>query len=142
LELPHDAFVFSLSADGSTPLVPHSVSQRYTRLLTRLKVDGKFHGLRHYSATELIAAGVDLRTVAGRLGHGGGGATTLKVYAAWLARSVPCARGGHMRGIRLAVLVASFVVAALLRAPAVLAVTPVTFTGPTNFAVGPAGEEK
>ena len=85
LELPHDAFVFSLSADGSTPLVPHSVSQRYTRLLTRLKVDGKFHGLRHYSATELIAAGVDLRTVAGRLGHGGGGATTLKVYAAWLS---------------------------------------------------------
>ena len=27
-------------------------------------------------------SGVDLRTVAGRLGHGGGGATTLKVYAA------------------------------------------------------------
>jgi site-specific recombinase XerD len=41
--------------------------------------------LRHYSATELIAAGVDVRTVAGRLGHGGGGATTLRVYAAWLA---------------------------------------------------------
>jgi len=36
----------------------------------------------HYSATELVAAGVDLRTVAGRLGHGNGGATTLKVYAA------------------------------------------------------------
>lgn len=28
---------------------------------------------------------VDLRTVAGRLGHGGGGSTTLKVYAAWVA---------------------------------------------------------
>ncbi len=28
--------------------------------------------LRHYSATELIAAGVDVRTFAGRLGHGGG----------------------------------------------------------------------
>jgi hypothetical protein len=40
--------------------------------------------LRHYSATELVAAGVDLRTVAGRLGHGSGGATTLKVYAAWV----------------------------------------------------------
>jgi hypothetical protein len=35
------------------------------------------HSLRHYSATELIAAGVDVRTVAGRLGHGSGGATTL-----------------------------------------------------------------
>jgi hypothetical protein len=30
---------------------------------------------------------VDLRTVAGRLGHGGGGATTLRVYAAWVAAS-------------------------------------------------------
>lgn len=39
--------------------------------------------LRHYSATELIAGGVDVRTVAGRLGHGGGGATTLRVYSAW-----------------------------------------------------------
>jgi hypothetical protein len=40
--------------------------------------------LRHYSATELVAAGVDIRTVAGRLGHGSGGATTLKVYAGWV----------------------------------------------------------
>jgi hypothetical protein len=32
-------------------------------------------------------SGVDLRTVAGRLGHGSGGATTLKVYAAWVARA-------------------------------------------------------
>jgi hypothetical protein len=38
--------------------------------------------LRHYSATELIAAGVDVRNVAGRLGHGGG-TTTLRVYSAW-----------------------------------------------------------
>ncbi|MGH3888192.1 MAG: hypothetical protein ACRDSZ_16780 [Pseudonocardiaceae bacterium] len=36
-------------------------------------------------ATELLSGGVDLRTVAGRLGHAGGGATTLKVYAAWVA---------------------------------------------------------
>jgi integrase len=42
---------------------------------------------RHYSATELLTAGVDLRTVAGRLGHGGGGATTLRVYAAWVGES-------------------------------------------------------
>lgn len=41
--------------------------------------------LRHYSATELLTGGVDLRTVAGRLGHGGGGTTTLKVYAAWVS---------------------------------------------------------
>jgi hypothetical protein len=44
----------------------------------------RLHSLRHYSATELLAAGVYLRTVAGRLGHGSGGAITLKVYAAWV----------------------------------------------------------
>src|SRR4051794_13467251 len=53
------------------------------------------HALRHYSATELLAAGVDLRTVAGRLGHGGGGATTLRVYAAWGA--FHGGRHGHRR---------------------------------------------
>jgi integrase len=34
-----------------------------------------------------LTAGVDLRTVAGRLGHSGGGATTLRVYAAWVQAS-------------------------------------------------------
>jgi site-specific recombinase XerD len=47
-----------------------------------LGIDSHLHVLRRYSATELLTAGVDLRTVAGRLGHGGGGATTLRVYAA------------------------------------------------------------
>jgi hypothetical protein len=37
--------------------------------------------LRHFNATQLLAAGVDLRTTAGRLGHSDGGATTLRVYA-------------------------------------------------------------
>ena len=45
------------------------------------------HKLRHYSATELIAAGVNPRTVAGRLGHGGGGTTTLRFYSAWVSES-------------------------------------------------------
>jgi hypothetical protein len=49
--------------------------------------------LRHYSATELIAAGVDVRTVAGRLGHGGGGATTLRVYSAWMSEADQRAAG-------------------------------------------------
>lgn len=52
--------------------------------MKRLGIGTKFHALRHYSATELILAGVDLRAVAGRLGHSGGGATTLRVYSAWL----------------------------------------------------------
>lgn len=34
-----------------------------------------------------LAAGVDPRTVGGRLGHAGGGTTTLRVYTAWVAES-------------------------------------------------------
>jgi DNA-binding transcriptional regulator YhcF (GntR family) len=87
MTLGDDAFVFSLAVDGSEHLKPDSVSQRYARLATRLGLSTTIHKLRHYSATELISAGVDVRTVAGRLGHGGGGMTTLKVYAAWVSES-------------------------------------------------------
>jgi hypothetical protein len=80
-------FVFSNAPDCRTPLVPGSVSQRYSRMAGRLGIDTHLHALRHYSATELISAGVDARTVAGRLGHRGGGNTTLRVYAAWVAES-------------------------------------------------------
>jgi integrase len=85
VDLADHAFLFSPAPDGSTPFVPRSLTQRYRRLAQRLKLRStRLHSLRHYSATELIAAGVDVRTVAGRLGHGSGGATTLKVYAAWV----------------------------------------------------------
>ena len=63
------------------------MSHRYDRMVKKLGVRTHLHAMRHYSATELLASGVDLRTVAGRLGHGSGGATTLKVYAAWVARA-------------------------------------------------------
>jgi hypothetical protein len=63
------------------------VTQRFIRMSARPGWDIHLHQLRHYSATELIAAGVDVRTVAGRLGHGGGGTTTLKAYAAWVSEA-------------------------------------------------------
>jgi integrase len=86
--LARDAFVFSGSPDFSTPLLPDTATQRYRRLATRLGLRStRLHALRHYSATELLIAGVDLRTVAGRLGHGSGGATTLRFYAAWVDES-------------------------------------------------------
>jgi hypothetical protein len=77
--------VFSSSPDASTALLPSTVTQKYRRLAIRLGLRStRIHSLRHYSATELLTAGVDLRTVAGRLGHGSGGATTLRFYAAWV----------------------------------------------------------
>ena len=39
--------------------------------------------LRHYTATQLLSAGVDVRTVAGRLRHARP-AMTLDRYAAWV----------------------------------------------------------
>jgi integrase len=81
VELPDDAFVFSYSPTRERPYSPSGVTHKYTRMCAQLGIKSHLHALRHYSATELLSAGVDLRTVAGRLGHGGGGATTLRVYA-------------------------------------------------------------
>lgn len=84
LELDETAYLFSYQLDGAESWKPSTCSQRYGRTARRLKLTStRLHSLRQYSATELIGAGVDLRTVAGRLGHGSGGATTLRVYSAW-----------------------------------------------------------
>ncbi|GAA4851231.1 site-specific integrase [Saccharopolyspora rosea] len=88
-----DAYVFSNEPNGSVPLRPASVTQRYRRLATSLGLRStRLHALRHYSATELIASGVDLRTVAERLGHGNG-ATTIRIYSAWVAEADERAAG-------------------------------------------------
>ncbi|HEX2262697.1 MAG TPA: tyrosine-type recombinase/integrase [Pseudonocardiaceae bacterium] len=94
VELAADAFVFSGAPDGSTYPTPGALTQRYNRLAERLGIDTNLHKLRHYSATELVAAGVDVRTVAGRLGHSGGGTTTLRTYAAWVSEADQRAAGG------------------------------------------------
>jgi integrase len=54
-------------------------------MVGKLGISTHLHAIRHYSATELVTSG--LRTVAGRLGHSSGGATTLRVYAAWVSRA-------------------------------------------------------
>jgi integrase len=85
--LAPDSRIFSPSIDHATWHRPSSISNRYVRMCRRMGWDMHLHQLRHYSATELIAAGVDVRTVAGRLGHGGGGSTTLRAYTAWVAEA-------------------------------------------------------
>lgn len=80
-----DHHMFPVTPGDAEPCKPSSMSDRYRCCAKRLGIDTTLKSLRHYSATELITAGVDIRTVAGRLGHAGGGATTLKVYAAWVS---------------------------------------------------------
>ncbi len=87
VEPSEQAFVFSYQPMHDVPADPSAVTHRYGRMCAALGIDSHLHALRHYSATELLTAGVDLRTVAGRLGHGGGGATTLRVYAAWVGEA-------------------------------------------------------
>lgn len=83
-ELPVNAFVFSDEADGSRPWKPDFVTQAFARAAKRAGVpNARLHDLRHFVATRLLANGVDVRTVAGRLGHKNPN-VTLNVYAAFL----------------------------------------------------------
>ncbi len=82
-----DAFLFSHHPLHEAPADPSGVTHRHGRMCAQLGIDSHLHALRHYSATELLTADVDLRTVAGRLGHGGGGATTSRVYAVWVGEA-------------------------------------------------------
>jgi hypothetical protein len=56
------------------------MTHRYRRYARRVGITSSLKELRHYSATQLLEAGTDLNTVAGRLGHAEG-STTLRFYA-------------------------------------------------------------
>lgn len=86
--------------DQSEPYDPNGVTHRYSKMCAPLGIDTHLHAMRHFSTTELLGAGVDLRTVAGRLGHGGGGVTTLRIYAAFVAEADR--RAAEIQGSRLA----------------------------------------
>ena len=83
LALPLDAFVFSPDPLGGRPWHPDHFTHAYRALADELGIVEPLKNLRHFNATQLLAAGVDLRTTAGRLGHSDGGATTLRHYATW-----------------------------------------------------------
>ncbi|MGP8182082.1 MAG: tyrosine-type recombinase/integrase [Acidimicrobiales bacterium] len=79
--VPNDAYVFSHAVDGSKPFRPDNVTGFFTRVRDSLGLhDVRLHDLRHFTATQLIGAGVDVRTVAGHLGHSDP-SVTLRVYS-------------------------------------------------------------
>ncbi len=66
----HEPTGWLLSADGgTTPLRAKGVSAYVVALGKKVKVPVVFHTLRHFAATELVHAGVDLPTAARQLGH-------------------------------------------------------------------------
>ena len=87
ITLAENAFVFTSTVDGSEPWYPDSASRSFQRLCKQEGLQGvRLHDLRHFVATQLLSAGVDVRTVAGRLGHRDA-ATTLNVYAHFLEQA-------------------------------------------------------
>jgi integrase len=104
IKLPSDGYIFSLDVDAANPRHPDSVTQAFTRLCRRMEApalaklretkpratranlladrwDYRLHDLRHYTATQLFAAGLNPKTVADRLGHADP-SITLRVYTA------------------------------------------------------------
>jgi integrase len=78
--LAPDAYMFSHVPDSRAPIRPDSISHRFTALAKRLDVTCRLHDLRHFMVTQLVAGGVDWRTVSGRAGHADGH-MTLGTYA-------------------------------------------------------------
>jgi len=75
------AYLFSSDPVGTTPWNPDWVTHKVAEVAAHAGVSLNVKALRHYTASQLLAGGIDLRNTAARLGHGGGGATTLRHYA-------------------------------------------------------------
>ena len=87
LKFTDDSYIFSREPDGAIPWTPGTVTRRFEAIRHSLGYDKiRLHDFRHFTATRLMAAGVPVRTVSGRLGHANP-ATTLSVYAHFVEAS-------------------------------------------------------
>jgi len=102
-----EGFIFSRSPTGMEPVRPDFVTKSTQRVANAIGIKLTPKALRHFSATEMVAAGVDVRTVAGRMGHADP-SMTLRVYshrraqrdhdaAAILGKTLPDLSPGHRR---------------------------------------------
>jgi integrase len=75
-----EAFVFTGDAHGEAPWLPNRVTKTFIGHRRRAGVgEFRLHDLRHFMATQMLAHGVAVVTVAQRLGHARA-STTLNVY--------------------------------------------------------------
>lgn len=75
----HDSGKIFTAANGA-PMFPDTLSSWFRKFIKRHNLPNcHIHTLRHISATMLIAGGVDIATVSGRLGHANK-STTLNIY--------------------------------------------------------------
>jgi integrase len=81
VELRDDAYLFSNDPAHARPWNPDWVTHQIAVAADAAGVKLDIKGGRHYTASQLLAGGFDLRNTAARLGHSGGGATTLRHYA-------------------------------------------------------------
>jgi len=82
--LVEDPYVWSQDPTCGSPYKPDRVTDSFRNARKRIGLDHvDFHHLRHFSATTLAGAGIDVRTIAGRLGHANP-AITLRTYAHFL----------------------------------------------------------
>lgn len=81
VNLADDSFVFSSEPDGRRPWQPNWVTKRFIAHRRAAGLESfRLHDLRHFMATQMLAAGVPIATVAQRLNHARA-STTLNVYA-------------------------------------------------------------
>jgi integrase len=79
--LREDAYLFSNDPAHARPWNPDWATHKVADAAAAAGVELDIKGGRHYTASQLLAGGFDLRNTAARLGHSGGGATTLRHYA-------------------------------------------------------------
>jgi integrase len=81
VDLREDAYLFSNDAAHSRPWNPDWATHKVAEAADAAGVKLDMKGGRHYTASQLLAGGFDLRNTAARLGHSSGGATTPRHYA-------------------------------------------------------------
>ena len=86
--LADDAFAFSGAPDGSVHWWPSNLDSSFRRMCRKAGIPDtvKLHGLRHTQVTQLLDAGVPVRTVSERVGHLNS-STTTNIYSHWVPES-------------------------------------------------------